>query len=164
VSKVNGIGPKATLKLQALGIHTIGELATADLSLLHDQFGGLYGRWLHQVAQGIDDRPVVTERDPKSMSRETTFERNLHVRHDRTALTEIINQLCERVAADLASKSLASQTIGIKVKFADFSVVTRDITLMRTVQDAKAIRQAVSACLKRVTWHDRIRLLNMFTY
>jgi DNA polymerase-4 len=161
VSKVNGIGPKATLKLQALGIHTIGELAAADLSVLHDQFGGLYGRWLHQVAQGIDDRPVVTERDPKSMSRETTFERNLHVRHDRTALTEIINQLCERVAADLASKELASQTIGIKVKFADFSVVTRDITLMRTVQDAKAIRQAVSACLKRVTWHDRIRLLGV---
>jgi DNA polymerase IV len=161
VSKVNGIGPKATLKLQALGIHTIGELAAADLSLLHDQFGGLYGRWLHQVAQGIDDRPVLTERDPKSMSRETTFERNLHVRHDRTALTEIINQLCERVAADLASKALTSQTIGIKVKFADFSVVTRDITLMRAVQDAKAIRQAVSACLKRVTWHDRIRLLGV---
>jgi DNA polymerase-4 len=116
---------------------------------------------MHQVAQGIDDRPVVTERDPKSLSRETTFESNLHVRHDRAALTQIVDELCRRVADDLARKQLRAKTIGIKVKYADFSQVTRDITLASSVGDALGIRRAVSDCLKRVAFHDRIRLLGV---
>ncbi len=161
VSKVNGIGPKATQKLNQFGITTIGELAQTSLAALQQEFGVHYGQWLHQAAHGLDDRPLVTERQAKSLSRETTFERNLHVRHDKQALTDIADQLCQRVADDLCAKSLWCRTVGLKVKFADFSVVTRDVSLAQAVQSPTALRQALSDCLKRVTWHDRIRLLGV---
>lgn len=161
VAKVNGIGPKATGKLRELGIQTIGQLAQASALMLQQQFGAHYGQWLHQAAHGIDDRPLVTERQPKSLSRETTFERNLHVRHDRAELTKITDHLCQRVAEDLRAKTLWCRTVGLKVKFADFSVVTRDVSLSQPVQSAQALRQALSECLKRVQWHDRIRLLGV---
>ena len=161
VSKVNGIGPKATRKLNELGIHTIGELADVPRATLQQHFGAHYGQWLHEAAHGIDDRPLVTERQPKSLSRETTFERNLHVQQDRTQLTQITDQLCQRVADDLTAKSLWCRTVGLKVKFADFSVVTRDFSLQQPVRSSQAIRQALAECLKRVQWHDRIRLLGV---
>ena len=74
---INGIGPKATVKLEALEIRTIGELAAANRQLLIETFGERYAGWLMDAAHGRDDRPVVTQRDPKSISRETTFERDL---------------------------------------------------------------------------------------
>jgi len=77
-TRVNGIGPKAGEKLAALGIRTIGELAAADPAWLMERFGRNYGAWLHDAAHGRDERPIVTEREPKSISRETTFERDLH--------------------------------------------------------------------------------------
>ncbi|MCB1934293.1 MAG: DNA polymerase IV, partial [Candidatus Accumulibacter sp.] len=72
--KINGIGPKADSRLQSHGIHTIGELAAKDEQWLIDHFGPSTGAWMHRAAWGRDDRPVVTESEPVSMSRETTFE------------------------------------------------------------------------------------------
>jgi nucleotidyltransferase/DNA polymerase involved in DNA repair len=77
-SKVNGIGPKAAAKLEAMGIMTIGELAGADPAALQDAFGRTYSEWLLRAAHGIDRRPATTYRDSKSFSRETTFVRDLH--------------------------------------------------------------------------------------
>src|SRR5690606_25252486 len=85
-SRINGIGPKATQKLASLGLHTIGDVAAADPRLLVDRFGTSYGTWLHEASHGIDRRPVVTFREPKSISRETTFERDLHAVRDRVEL------------------------------------------------------------------------------
>jgi len=161
VRKVNGIGPKATEQLNQMGIQTIGELAATSLTSLQQQFGRQYGQWLADAANGIDDRALVTTREPKSLSRETTFERNLHVRHDRTELTSIADSLCQRVADDLQAKGLKCRTVGLKVKFADFSVVTRDVSLPRSIQSASDLRCALADCLKRVSWHDRIRLLGV---
>lgn len=160
-SKVNGIGPKATLKLAELGIHTIGDVAQAPILDLQQAFGRQMGQWLHDASHGIDDRPVVTYRDPKSLSRESTLAANLHVKHDREALTRMVDDLCQRVAEDLAHKQRRCKTVGIKVKFADFSVVTRDLTVLEPIGEARDIREAVSECLKRVVWHDRIRLLGV---
>src|SRR6266576_2672636 len=87
--KINGIGPKSAARLQALGIRTIGELAAADLALLGTEFGARYAAWLHAAAHGRDERPVVTFSEPKSISRETTFERDLHARRDRAELSRI---------------------------------------------------------------------------
>lgn len=159
--KINGIGPKATERLRQLGVHTIGDLAEQSLPALQQHFGHQIGHWMHQVARGIDDRAVVTTRDPKSLSRETTFETNLHVRHDRAALTQIVDDLCQRVSDDLQRKNLRGKTVGIKVKFADFTQVTRDTTLPAHVARPGDIRRAVSECLKRVVFHDRIRLLGV---
>jgi DNA polymerase-4 len=161
VSKVNGIGPKATRKLNEMGVQTIGELAQVPLLTLQQRFGSHFGQWLAQAAQGKDDRPLVTTREPKSLSRETTFERNLHVRRDRAELTAITDQLCQRVSEDLKSKSLWCRTVGLKVKFADFSQVTRDVSVPQPIQSAESLRQALVDCLRRVAWHDRIRLLGV---
>lgn len=159
--KINGIGPKANEKLASLNIYTIAELAAAPLDLLVGHFGRSTGRWMHQVAQGIDDRPVVTSSEPKSMSRETTFERDLHVKHDRARLTEILTHLCMRLSEDLARQGYASRTIGIKLKFADFQVVTRDITLPTDIHDPSQILKAARECLKRVPLEQRIRLIGI---
>jgi len=159
--KINGIGPKATEKLASLGIYTIGELAQTSTEILVTHFGRQMGQWLHEAAHGQDDRAVITHRDPKSLSRETTLETNLHVKHDRAELTSRIDDLCRRVALDLQQKQRHCKTVGVKVKFADFSVVTRDLTLPTAMGDATTIREAVSDCLKRIAWHDRIRLLGV---
>ena len=161
VSKVNRIGPKATTKLNGLGIQTIGELAQVPVKDLQAHFGTHYGLWLHQASHGQDDRPLETSRQPKSLSRETTFERNLHVRHDRAELTSIVDALCQRVSDDLQRKSLMCRTVGVKVKFADFSVVTRDVSTTASLQTATQLRQVLADCLRRIEWHDRIRLLGV---
>jgi DNA polymerase-4 len=159
--KINGIGPKADAKLQAHGIHTIGELAAREQQWLIDHFGQSYGAWLFAASHGVDDKPVVTESEPVSMSRETTFEKDLHVRHDKAALGEIFTRLCQQVAADLQRKGYVGKTIGIKLRFDNFQSVTRDSTLDVFTADAKAIRQAAGLCLKRVEFKRRIRLLGV---
>lgn len=159
--KINGIGPKASDKLTRLGIHTVGEVAITPVDFLIRHFGSSTGRWMHQVAQGIDDRPLVTESEPKSISRESTFERDLHVKHDRSELSEAFTSLCLRVANDLERKGYACRTIGIKLRYSDFQSVTRDVTLPRCVNDAAQIRKAAGECLKRVPMIKRIRLLGV---
>jgi DNA polymerase IV len=109
--KVNGIGPRANEKLAAIGLTTVGELARADSGLLQETFGRNYAEWLARVARGVDDRPVVVSSEPKSMSRETTFERDLHVRQDRPALSAHFTALCERVSEDLARKGYVGRCV-----------------------------------------------------
>ena len=159
--KINGIGPKADAKLQAQGIHTIGELAARERSWLMANFGPSYGAWLHDAAHGLDTRDVVTESEPVSMSRETTFEKDLHVLHDKQTLGEIFTRLCQQVAADLQRKGYVGKTIGIKIRFDNFQSATRDSTLGFYTSDAKAIRQAAGMCLKRIDFKRRIRLLGV---
>ena len=159
--RINGIGPKAAARLERLGIATIGELAYADRRKLEAVFGAGYARWMVDAAHGRDDRPVVTESEPRSISRETTFERDLSATRDRAALTRIFTWLCERVADDLVRKAYATRTIGVKLRFDDFSTITRDHTVDAPTQDAKAIRRAAGECLKRVPFARRIRLLGV---
>lgn len=160
-SKVNGIGPKAYAKLQGLGIETIGELANADPALLQASFGRTYSEWLLRAAQGIDRRPVTTERDSKSMSRETTFGTDLHPKGDREKLGEIFTELCVRVSEDLKRKGYVGRTVGIKLRFQDFQTVTRDYTVPDVTDDAVVIRRAATECLKRIKLAQRIRLLGV---
>jgi DNA polymerase IV len=159
--KINGIGPKASAKLESLGIHTIGEIATLHQAWLTQHFGQSYGNWLYRVSRGQDDRPLVTESEPVSMSRETTFERNLHAVRDKQALGATFTHLCERVADDLQRKGYLCRKIGLKLRFDDFTTVTRDLTLPKAVADAQAIRRAAGKCLKRIDLDRSIRLLGV---
>jgi DNA polymerase IV len=161
VKKINGIGPKATQKLAALGITTIAELAQADLGFLQTHFSRSYARWLHEVSHGIDERPVITNAEPKSISRETTFERDLHARQDRSILSEILTTLCRDVANDLQRKGYLGRTIGIKLRYADFRTVTRDITLPDPTADAVTIRRAAEECVRRIPLNRKLRLLGV---
>ena len=159
--KINGVGPKAEARLLAHGIRTIGELAQRPLPWLMQQFGRSYGAWLHDAAWGRDERAVVTESEPVSMSRETTFERDLHAVHDRAELGRIFTALCEQVAGDLQRKGYAGRTIGIKLRYADFRGATRDQTIAQATQDAAMLRRVAGLCLKRVPLGRRLRLLGV---
>lgn len=161
VRKINGIGPKAGEKLAAIDIHTIGDLAGQSMTQLQMHFGRSYGEWLHHAAHGVDDRPVVTYSEPKSISRETTFERDLHARLDKEKLSEIFTALCQRVAQDLVRKAYLGKTIGIKLRYDDFRTVTRDVTLTEATDDPAVIRRAAGECLKRVPLERRLRLLGV---
>ena len=159
--RINGIGPKASAKLDALGIHTIGELAERERAWLVEHFGRSYGAWLHDASHGVDDRPVVTHSEPVSISRETTFDRDLHAKRDKAALSAIFTHLVEQLAGDLQRKGYVGRTIGIKLRFEDFKTVTRDMTIEAATDEAKTIRLAAGLCLKRVDLARRIRLLGV---
>jgi len=159
--KVNGIGPKASEKLAALGIVTVGDLANAEAGMLQTNFGRSYSAWLMDAARGEDERPVVVSSEPKSMSRETTFERDLHPRQDRPALSTAFTGLCTRVAEDLVRKGYRGQTVGIKLRFDDFHTVTRDLTIPHATADAGELRRAATECLKRISLDRKIRLLGV---
>ena len=159
--KINGIGPKADEKLAALGIQTIGELAAQDADFLSRWFGKATGAWMHDVAWGRDERPVVTSSEPVSMSRETTFDRDLHAVRDKTALGAIFTELCSKLAEDLQRKGYAAKTIGIKLRYDDYKIATRDHTLNSHTLDAKTIRQTAGQCLKRVPLDKKLRLLGV---
>ncbi len=159
--RINGIGPKAAARLEQLGIVSIGELAAADPAWLQAHFGERYGLWLHRAALGDDERPVVTRSEPKSLSRETTFERDLHPRADKSELSASFTRLCEQLAADLTRKGYVGKTIGLKLRFDNFRTVTRDHTLAQPVGDAAQIRRAAGECLKRIPLERRIRLLGV---
>jgi len=161
VRKINGVGPKAAARLEAMRIRTIGELAAADPELLLERFGQKHGAWMHEAANGRDERPVVTHSEPKSISRETTFEDDLHPVDDRETLSAIFTDLCARLAGDLERKGYAGRTIGLKLRFDNFKTLTRDQTLEAPTRDPAEIRRAAGECLKRVSLERKIRLLGV---
>lgn len=159
--RINGVGPKTNAKLEALGVKTIGDLAAANRDWLVEHLGAHQGAWLHDAAHGRDERPVVTESEPRSISRELTFERDLHAQRDRDELSAIFTHLCEGVARDLQRKRYVGRTIGIKLRFDNFRTVTRDRTIETPTRDVLEIRKAARECLKRVDLQRRIRLLGV---
>ena len=161
VSKINGVGPKVQAKLTALRIVTIGDLAHTAADILDTALGQRLGRWLADCAQGQDDRPLCRKAEPKTVSRETTFEQDLDVHSDRPALSQILTALCDRLAADLLQKGREGRTIGIKLRYADFRTVTRDHTLAEPTADATLIKAAARECLKRVPLDQKLRLLGL---
>jgi DNA polymerase-4 len=159
--KINGIGPRADEKLQQLGVQTIGELAQQKLAELVRQFGQKTGLWLFNAARGLDDRAVLQTSQAVSISRETTFERDLHAVYDKAQLAAIFTRLCENVAQDLQRKGCVGKTIGIKLRFNDFKSITRDQTLGFYTANPQQIRQAAGQCLKRAPLQQRLRLLGV---
>ena len=116
---------------------------------------------MFHAARGQDERPLVTTSEPVSLSRETTFGRDLHAVQDKAELGAVFTRLCEQVAADLQRKGYVGRTIGIKIKYDNFRSVTRDYTADEFTADAKTIRQWAGQCLKRVPLDRRIRLLGV---
>lgn len=159
--KMNGIGPKSEAKLIKLGIHTLGELAQQEPVRLMQQFGKSYGTWLYESAHGRNNDPVIARGEPVNMSRETTFERDLHPSRDRETLGPILSQLCERLSQDLVNKGYLGKTIGVRVRYGNFQSITRDITLDSPTNDPQAIRQAARRCLRRIDLARSLRLLGV---
>ncbi|MEY2808521.1 MAG: polymerase, partial [Pseudomonadota bacterium] len=136
-------------------------LAAQPRDWLMAHFGKTYGAWLHDAAHGRDERPIVTESEPVSMSRETTFERDLHAVRDRETLGALFTRLCEQVAADLQRKGYVGRTIGVKLRYDNFKIVTRDQSIEHHTADPKVLRQVAGQCLKRVDLSRKLRLLGV---
>ncbi|MDE2220801.1 MAG: DNA polymerase IV [Gammaproteobacteria bacterium] len=159
--KLNGVGPKASARLEQLGVRTIGELARCEPRWLIEQFGRHHGQWLHEISWGRDERDLSMHSEPVSMSCETTFERDLHAVRDRPELSAVFTSLCARLAADLARHGYAGRTIGVKLRYDNFQSVTRAQTLEFHTADATVIRRTAGQCLKRAPLERRLRLLGV---
>ncbi len=158
VRKMQGVGPKSEEKLLALGYRTIGDIAAVPLVKLRESFGESYSRHLHEASNGRDDRPVVTFREPKSRSAETTFDEDTR---DWQELARILARLSKRVADELREEGYRARTVGIKLRFADFERITRDRTLEEPTDDPLTIRRAAFECLGRVELTRKVRLLGV---
>ncbi len=135
-----GVGPKTAAKLASLGMHTIGDIANWPQGNLIHSFGES-GRDLARRARGQDERMVITEHEAKSMSQETTFARD--VRDDRV-LRQTLRDLSDDVAHNLRRSTLAGATIKLKLRWPDFTTLTRQATLpQRTDEGEEIYRQAL---------------------
>jgi len=135
IAKLPGVGEKTEGILNGLGINTIGQLANMPLSALKGHFG-VFGELLHRHANGIDDRKVEPPAAAKSISRETTFGQDTR---DRPLLKATLGYLSERVGAELRQKGRQAGCVTLKLRYADFSTITRRHTLMKATDADQTI-------------------------
>lgn len=157
VTKIFGIGRMAEKSLLQYGIATIGQLAAAENNVLKKVFGKNADS-VHRLAQGIDERPVVTESVPKSIGRETTFTQDLFTEEQcRRELLKLSGQTGFR----LRSKGYTGHTLTLKVKFTDFRIVTRSITSETDICCDEEIYTLAVKLLHEVDLKKGIRLLGV---
>jgi len=159
VEKLWGVGPATARKLRALGLRTVGDLRR----LSKEELIGRFGKWglrLWERARGVDERPVVPEREPKSLSRETTFPQDVH---DDRELDQVLLQLTHEVVEDLKGEGRRARTVQIKVRFADFTTITRQCTLAEPTDSPEVFLGAARKLLReRVERGGRgVRLLGV---
>jgi DNA polymerase-4 len=153
-----GVGPKTSKRLTDFGIHTIGDIAKWPESELMRLFGE-NGRDLARHAKGIDNRPVVTERETKSISQEVTF--SVDVRDDKV-LQKRIREQASRVASQLRKNELAGSTIKLKIRWPDFTTLTRQTTLGHRTDQEDEIAKAALELLNNVRKPNQaVRLLGV---
>ncbi len=143
---LSGVGPKTVARLAELGIHTIGDIARWPEADLAARFGE-NGRDLARHARGLDDRPVVTEHETKSISQETTFARD--VRDDKL-LERTLRELSAQVGKQLRQSDLAGKTVKLKLRWPDFTTLTRQTTLKQATDQDEEIASTAAALLKSV--------------
>jgi DNA polymerase-4 len=153
-----GVGPKTFQRLNDLGIHTIGDIAKWPESELIRLFGE-NGRDLSRHAKGIDNRPIVTERETKSISQEVTF--SVDVRDDKV-LQKTIREQAVSVASQLRKNELAGSTIKLKIRWPDFTTLTRQMTLNhRTDQDDEIAKAALELMKSVRKPNQAVRLIGV---
>jgi DNA polymerase IV len=141
VQSLWGVGPKTAQRLEAIGIKTIGALAHTPPETLEMMFG-TYGPDLRQRALGIDNRPIELEHEVKSISNEVTFAADLV---DEARLLSVLRDLSEKVGRRLRKASLAGNTVQIKLRWANFTTITRQTTLVSATNLDQEIYETASA-------------------
>jgi DNA polymerase-4 len=156
---LGGVGPKTSAALlEHFKVRTVGDLTSVPLEALQEAYGPHHGAHLHRIARGLDDSPVETEWEPKSLSRERTFQVDLR-RVD--TIRQMITRLAGEVAADLREEGYRAATITLKVRFATFRTLTRSHTLAAPIDDDATITTTAIALLDRVTLDRPVRLLGV---
>ena len=160
VQRLPGLGRKKGDQVRSAGLLTIGDLRRADEQRLRPLFGNDWIRW-RERASGIDERPVIADREEKSVSNERTFAADLA---EHSAMHAELAALADQVAARLRAKSLRAACIGIKVRRHDFRTLTRQLTLTPATQDSATIGRAARQLLDEWLSHEpqaRLRLLGV---
>jgi DNA polymerase IV len=155
---VPGIGPKTAERLERHGIATLGALAAVPDQRLTEWFGPRLGPYLGSLARFDDERAIETIRLAKSESRETTFDRDLRGLHQ---LEPELRRLTEQLCATLESQDACGRTIGIKVRYADFSTVTRARSLPAAVNDLDTVWRVAVDLLRRLDPPQPVRLVGV---
>lgn len=141
-----GVGPKTNARLAEIGIHTIGDIASWPEKELVTLFGE-NGRDLWRHANGIDNRPIVTEYETKSVSQETTF--SVDIREEKT-LEKTLREQSHDVARQLRKNDLAGKTVKIKIRWPDFTTLTRQVTLPTSTDNEDEIYRAAVKLMNAV--------------
>jgi DNA polymerase-4 len=141
-----GVGPKTSARLGELGIHTIGDIARWPEEELIRLFGE-NGREMAKHTRGQDERPVVTEHETKSISQEVTFSRDIR---DDQSLEKTLMEMSEEVGRRLRKNNLAGTTIKLKLRWPDFTTLTRQVTLSSTTNQGSEIAETALGLLRKV--------------
>ena len=144
VKRFHGVGPVTAQKMETLGIHTGADLAAQSLAFLENHFGSSAG-YFHRAARGQDDRPVRADRERKSIGAERTFETDLIApRELEAALEPVLDAVCQRISA----KGACGRTVTVKLKFSDFTQITRARSSPEPVAERAEIREQALALLR----------------
>lgn len=146
VSKVYGVGPRTALRLESMGVRTIGDLARRDKAEVAREFGAT-GVWIHDLAHGVDPRRVIPRREEKSHGMERTFPEDVS---DREELRLALLSFCEEVAFGLRDKGLRGRTVTLKARFSDFTTLTRTKTLEHPTNLGPRIYAVARELLERI--------------
>ena len=158
VTALWGVGPATLDKLTRLGVRTVADLAGLEERVLVGAVGKAHGRHLHQLALGIDDRPVEVDRPTKSIGHEETFPTDLYTHEE---LQRELVRLADAVAARLRAHGTGARTVSVKVRFAGFETVTRSVTLPSPVATAHALLAAATPLLATLDPTPGVRLLGI---
>jgi DNA polymerase-4 len=142
IAKLPGVGEKTEQSLKEMGITTIGELASLSLDTIERRFGAT-GTVLHSYARGIDDREVEAPGEAKSISQQLTFARDTL---DRNFLEANLHNLCQEVCQELRSQNKRAKCVAIRLRYADFKTITRQVTL----QEASDVTQVIFAAAQQL--------------
>lgn len=153
-----GVGPKTEVALATLGIRTLGDLANYPEVLLDKHFGK-YGRELAERAKGLDDRPIVTEYETKSVSQETTFDRDSN---DLEELHQTLRYLAQKVGFRLRHGQVCGKVVRLKLRWSDFSTHTRQVSLPQPTDQDGVILETSLKLLESLWQGDRpVRLIGV---
>ena len=157
VSRLWGVGKATHQIFDRLGVQTMAQVRQLPVAVMQDYFGN-HGQQLWQLAQGIDERRVVPERQAKSISHETTFAQDIS---NRQALLACLMDLTEQVSSRLRHAEMLGRTVQLKLRFADFKSITRSVTLDKPTQTTEVLWQAVSKLFEQCTLSQAVRLIGM---
>jgi DNA polymerase IV len=155
---IPGVGPRTAQRLAQLGVRTVAELAAVEAATLERAFGPRLGHALRDRARGHDDRPVVTEREPKSESRETTFPSDVS---DRAILGDTLDRLADSLCRGLAEGGYAGRTVTLKIRLRPFRTHTRSRTVEAPIREPERVRSVARQLLAEFELDAPVRLLGI---
>jgi DNA polymerase-4 len=125
---------------------------------LIEEFGQSYGNYLYEASRGRDESPLITHWEPKSISRETTFQKDVS---DWQVIAKTLAELTKEVVTSLKEESYQGRTVTVKLRFSDFKTYTRAKTLAKSTDSLEEIRRAAFGCLKRFELKKKVRLIGV---